>query len=72
SQLAIDGVWDQTPFLESLRRQEFAAILIFRVAGFDLVEERWTPEMLETIDQHYRTTEHIGDEFDFVEVYRPR
>ena len=72
TQLARDGVWDQGPFLRSLEQQEFALILIFRVTGFDLVEERWTPEMLDYIERHYYSSERIGNQFDFVEVYRPR
>lgn len=72
TQLANEGVWDQTPLLEAIRRQEFGAIMIFEVRGVDLVEERWTPEMLAQVRRAYRPTARIGDDFAYVAVYRPR
>jgi ABC-type glycerol-3-phosphate transport system permease component len=68
TQLARAGVWDQRPFLEALDRQEFAAILIFRVPGIALEKERWTPEMLQEIARRYQPTEQIGNTI----VYRPK
>jgi hypothetical protein len=72
TQLAVDGIWDQQPLLDDLDRQAFPLILIFRVGGSDLVEERWTPQMLAHIAQNYRRTEKVGDEFIYVDVYRPK
>jgi hypothetical protein len=52
SQLSYDGIWDQTPFLEAIQRQEYAAILQYDQWG--MVEGRWTPEMLAAIEANYR------------------
>jgi ABC-type molybdate transport system permease subunit len=68
TQLARAGVWDQRPFLQAIDRQDFAAILIFRVPGIDLEKERWTPEMLQQIERRYQPAERIGNTI----VYRPK
>ncbi len=68
TQLARAGVWDQRPFLEALDRQDFAAILIFRVPGIALEHDRWTTSMLEQIERRYQPAEQIGNTI----VYRPK
>ena len=69
TQLAREGKWDQQPFVESIRRGEFDAILIFEppTAPY-LDEERWTPRMLEEIDSSYERTETVAR----TTVHRPR
>jgi hypothetical protein len=52
SHLSYDGTWDQTPFLEAIERQEYAAILQWDQWG--AVPARWTPEMLAAIEANYR------------------
>jgi hypothetical protein len=68
TQLARAGVWDQQPFLEALDRQDFAAILIFRVPGIALEKDRWTTDMFEQIERRYRPAEQIGNTI----IYRPK
>ena len=68
TQLANDGVWDQTPVLESIRRHEFPVILIHNFMGWLGYKERWTPEMLVAIMEEYVPTELLADTI----VYRPR
>lgn len=53
-QLASAGVWDQTPFLQSLEGREYPAILTFRQPNYPLHKRRWTDEMLAIISQQYR------------------
>jgi hypothetical protein len=72
TQLARDGLWDPQPFVEAVTRQEFPLILIFDVPNSDLLEERWTPEMLAAIRQNYQEEQRIGDDFAFTRVYRPK
>jgi len=68
TQLANAGLWDQTPLLDSIRRQEFPAILIYYALGYPVYQERWTPEMLSAITQYY-----VADDFlDDAVVFRPR
>jgi hypothetical protein len=68
TQLANAGLWDQTPFLESLRRQEFSAILIQHFMDYPVYQERWTAEMLEVITDHYAPVDFLAGAL----VYRPR
>ncbi|MGB8984895.1 MAG: hypothetical protein WCC12_23725 [Anaerolineales bacterium] len=58
TQLARAGKWDQTPLLESIRKQEFAAIILY---DRPWSQERWTPEMLEAINQSYRLSQVVAD-----------
>jgi hypothetical protein len=58
SQLSYDGTWDQTPFLEAIRHQEYAAILQYDQWG--MVAGRWTPEMIAAIEANYRPVRVSG------------
>lgn len=53
-QLSDSGVWDQTPFLEELNSGKYPLILMYRPAGGNVHERRWTPEMLAMISKNYR------------------
>lgn len=69
TQLQRDGRWDQGPLLRSIRRQEFPAILIWKppyAAGIE--RERWTGEMLQTIEENYGPAHKYAGTV----VYRPR
>ncbi len=68
TQLARAGRWDQRPFLHEIKRQAFAAILIYRIPELPLDRQRWTDEMLAAIERHYVVAERAGQ----TEVYRPR
>jgi len=69
SQLSREGKWDQRPFVESIHRREFRAILIFEPPGAPyLVEERWTPKMLLAIKSSYEPAKTVANTI----VYRPR
>ncbi len=50
TQLARMGRWDQSRFLERLRGQEFAYIILYRRPW---VSERWTPEMRQAMADAY-------------------
>ena len=66
SQLAREDKWDQRPFVQSIKRQKFEAIMIF--GSGPLVKERWTASMLNAIHSNYKPTETIAG----TKVYRPR
>lgn len=68
TQLANAGVWDQAPLLESIRRQEFPAILIHHFMRYPVYLERWTPEMLLAITENYAPVDFRAETI----VYRPR
>lgn len=68
SQLANDGVWDQTPLLQEIGNQIFPYILIHHFSPYPLYRERWTPEMLEAIETHYRPSQTLAGTV----VYTPK
>lgn len=71
SALARAGLWDETPFLERLRRGYYPTILIYNPSVNPyLRHERWTPAMLRTINAHYRRLETVGE--TTVYTYAPR
>jgi hypothetical protein len=64
TQLAWAGKWDQEPLLESIRNQEFGAIILY---DRPWMNERWTAEMLEAITGSYRLAGIVADN----RVYKP-
>ncbi len=69
TQLQRDGRWDQRPLIASIERREFPAILIWKPPyASGVYRERWTREMLETMDENYRPTHKNAGTL----VYRPR
>jgi len=68
TQLANAGLWDQTPLLDDIRAEIFPLILIHHFRGYPVYEERWTPEMLAAIQEHYVAS---GFEADTI-IFRPR
>jgi len=68
TQLANAGLWDQTPLLEAIRAETFPLILIHHFRGYPVYEERWTPEMLAAIQEHYVASDFKADTI----LFRPR
>jgi ABC-type glycerol-3-phosphate transport system permease component len=69
TQLQRDGTWDQSLLLMSIERRKFPVILIWRplyAAGIE--RERWTPEMLEAIEENYEPVHKYAGTL----VYQPR
>ncbi len=66
-QLAEAGLWDQSRFVEAIRQQEFAVILLYETASWDSRGERWTEEQNFFITMRYQRTETIME----TGVYRP-
>ncbi len=60
SQLARDGKWDQKPFLEDIANQRFEGILIHHFGPWPVHKERWTPEMLASIETAYRPAKTLA------------
>ncbi len=55
------GKWDQTAFLESIRRKEFPLILLYDPEEWDSQGARWTPEQLDAIYANYRSTGRLAN-----------
>ncbi len=68
TQLANAGIWDQKPLIEGIEAQRYPLILIHDRWGEGLVRERWTAEMLEAIERHYRMEQRVAG----TRVYRPK
>lgn len=70
-ELARDGRWDQSDFLNQIRNRQFALVLLQFDLGQDSLAShlgRMTPEMLEAINQSYALKEQIWQYY----VYTPR
>ncbi len=62
TQLAKNGQWDQNPFLNLLEKGAYPVILLYNPKLHpQLLLERWTPEMLTTIDKHYYIDSHAAE-----------
>ncbi len=68
TQLANAGLWDQTLLLEAIRAETFPLILIHHFRGYPVYKERWTPEMLAVIEEHYVASDFKADTI----LFRPR
>jgi trehalose/maltose transport system permease protein len=67
TQLARAGAWNQQPLLDAIDSKAFSLVMLFNPPGADLLNQRWTPEMLAAIGRNYRVAEQIGSTV----VYRP-
>jgi Dolichyl-phosphate-mannose-protein mannosyltransferase len=65
SQLSREGKWDQRPFVKSVKRKEFEAIMI--TGSSSPPQEQWTTKMLKMLHASYRPTEKLAG----ATVYRP-
>ncbi len=62
SQLARDGIWDETPFLEALARGDHPLVMIYQpYRNPSLRFERWTPAMLRIINDRFRPLLQRGE-----------
>jgi len=52
-QLAIAGVWDETPFIDAVQNKEFGMILLYAPRTWDSRRERWTRAQLDAIEDNY-------------------
>ncbi len=66
--LAQAHLWDQQPFLESIKRKEYPLILLYDPPDWDSRHARWTQEMLTVIEDYYQRGPQLAD----VSVYRPK
>ena len=60
SALANVGKWDEAPLLESLRRGELGLLLLFQSSEWAVLQTRWTPAMLEVIQEYYALDEELA------------
>lgn len=58
------GLWDQEPFLERIRRGEFALIVVQP----DISAWSWSPEMLEAIEARYEVVTEVAGQ----QIHAPR
>ncbi len=58
TQLAIDGLWDQTPLLNEIRSGTYDLIILY---DRPWLKDRWTPEMFAAIDQAYQLSAIVAD-----------
>lgn len=62
SELARDHLWDQTPFLDALSRGDYPVVMIYQpYRNPSLRFERWTPEMLQIINNQFRPDFQSGE-----------
>jgi hypothetical protein len=62
------GVWDEAPFLEMIKNQEYSLILLYDTPRWDSRGARWTPAQLDTIETYYQRGTRIAE----TTVYKPR
>jgi hypothetical protein len=69
TQLALAGLFNQKILIEQIEQEEFSLILLQEGSWWvNVVQERWTPEMLEAIHGNYRITAKLEN----TNVYRPK
>ena len=69
TQLIHAGLFDQQKLIDLIKDEEFSLILLQEGEWWShVLQERWTPEVLEAIRAHYRVTAHYEQTF----VYQPR
>jgi hypothetical protein len=62
------GVWDEEPFIQSIERKEYTLILLYDPRYWDSRAARWTPAMLEAIEENYQRGPRIAE----TTIYRPK
>jgi hypothetical protein len=69
SQMAQDGTWDESVFLDLIASKAYEVIMIYQPARYPTVsEERWTQAMRNQINQSYRPMARVGE----TTVYQPK
>ena len=68
TQLSRDGSWNQDRAVETIRREEYAVVMMWEPPfARDIKRDRWTEEMLGAVEAHYEPTGRLAD----MVVYRP-
>jgi hypothetical protein len=62
------GVWDEKPFIQSIEDKAYALILLYDNPYWDSRSARWTPAMLDAIEENYQRSSRIAE----TTVYRPK
>jgi hypothetical protein len=60
-QLAIAGLWNQKPFLDTIEKQEYGLILLYNPPSWDSRHARWTDEQLAAISSKYISVQNYAD-----------
>lgn len=69
TQLANASIFDQAELIEEIEDETFSLILLQEGSWWSyVVQERWTPEMLDAIHQNYRLTAQL----EHTNVYQPK
>jgi hypothetical protein len=68
AELASTGDWDERPFVERIRKREFAFFVTWGQRGFRRFDERYNPAVADAIDAAYPITEKRAG----LVVHRPR
>jgi len=68
TQLALSGFWDQTPFLNTIKAQNFPLILIHHFQFDTVYLERWTTEMLDALFENYAAVDFRANSL----LFRPK
>jgi hypothetical protein len=69
TQLTIGGFFDQQPLLDQIEEEKFSLILLQEDSWWaQVLQERWTPEMLKAIRANYR----LAGQFESTFAYKPR
>jgi hypothetical protein len=62
SQLAQVGMWDEAPFLSALESGAYPVVLLYQpYRNPNLRFERWTPEMLRILNDHFRPAGQMAE-----------
>jgi len=62
------GIWDETGFIQSLENKEYAIILLYDTPYWDSRGARWTPAMLEAIEENYQRRSRVAE----TSIYFPK
>ncbi len=66
--LAQGGLWNQQPFLDAIDGKQYSLILLYEPRDWDSPHARWTPEMLDAIQNSYKRLYRMGE----TSVYEPK
>ncbi len=66
--LAEAGLWNQQPFLDAIQNKEYSLILLYEPRNWDSPHERWTPEMLDAVENSYKRLYRMGE----TTIYEPK
>ena len=67
-QLQAANLWDETPLVDSVQREEFSIILLYEPRDRSAISIRWTEKVRNAIYAHYSLEDTLARNF----VYRPK